>query len=210
MFESEKAAVDFSKQVTAHLWARQFLGACLQQGQSKFYFHWSSALSVCITTGMETELRGACPEFCSLKQISSRQGACWFSSTVEQRVFNQQNSAQGDMECPGSAFLMWAWSAQQGMHQINEWDLSMKGQRHCQVFPLQVCIAKCNSSPALDSVLCQDLLLGEGQGVEAGDSLEVAYTGWLFQNNGLGQVKTFLPPPNAEWDSPWKEPAHLA
>ncbi|KAM7003590.1 FK506-binding protein 15 isoform 3-T3 [Passerculus sandwichensis] len=55
-------------------------------------------------------------------------------------------------------------------------------------FSKQVCIAKCNSSPALDSVLCQDLLLGEGQGVEGGDSLEVAYTGWLFQNNGLGQV----------------------
>uniref|UniRef100_A0A8C0VMZ7 peptidylprolyl isomerase n=1 Tax=Cyanistes caeruleus TaxID=156563 RepID=A0A8C0VMZ7_CYACU len=55
-------------------------------------------------------------------------------------------------------------------------------------FSKQVCLAKCNSSPALDSVLCQDLLLGEGQGVEGGDSLEIAYTGWLFQNNGLGQV----------------------
>lgn len=87
------------------------------------------------------------------------------------------------------------------MHQIHQWDLSTKGQRHCQAFPLQVCIAKCNSCPALDSVLCQDLLLGEGQGVEGGDSLEVAYTGWLFQNNGLGQVKTCLSPLNAGWDS---------
>lgn len=69
MFESEKAAVDFSKQVTAHLWARQFLMAGLKQGQIKFYFHWSSALSVCITE-METDLRATCPEFCSLKQIS--------------------------------------------------------------------------------------------------------------------------------------------
>lgn len=59
----------------------------------------------------------------------------------------------------------------------------------------------------LDSVLYQDLLLGEGQGVEAGDSLEIAYTGWLFQNNGLGQVKTLLLPHNTECDSPWKEPA---
>lgn len=57
------------------------------------------------------------------------------------------------------------------------------------VLPLQVCIAKCNSSPSLDSVLYQDLIIGEGQGVEGGDALEVAYTGWLFQNNGLGQVK---------------------
>lgn len=114
------------------------------------------------------------------------------------------------MGCPGSAFLVWAWSVQQGMHQIHEWNLSIKGQRHCQAFPLQVCLAKCNSCPALESVLCQDLLLGEGQGVEGGDSLEVAYTGWLFQNNGIGQVKTFLAPLNAEWASPWQEPAHPA
>lgn len=44
----------------------------------------------------------------------------------------------------------------------------------------------------LESVLYQDLVLGEGQGVEGGDSLEIAYTGWLFQNNGLGQVKDIL------------------
>jgi len=74
----------------------------------------------------------------------------------------------------------------------SEWPEALIG------FLLQVCIAKCNSSPALDSVLCQDLVLGEGQGVEGGDSLEIAYTGWLFQNNGLGRVKTFLLPPNTK------------
>ncbi|XP_045152526.1 FK506-binding protein 15 [Echinops telfairi] len=55
-------------------------------------------------------------------------------------------------------------------------------------FSKQVCIAKCNSAPALDVVLAQDLTVAEGSAVEVGDSLEVAYTGWLFQNHGLGQV----------------------
>ncbi|XP_066057655.1 FK506-binding protein 15 isoform X2 [Chamaea fasciata] len=68
------------------------------------------------------------------------------------------------------------------------WSIMFESEKAAVDFSKQVCIAKCNSSPALDSVLCQDLLLGEGQGVEGGDSLEVAYTGWLFQNNGLGQV----------------------
>nr|XP_054502256.1 FK506-binding protein 15 isoform X3 [Agelaius phoeniceus] len=72
--------------------------------------------------------------------------------------------------------------------QRQNWSIMFESEKAAVDFSKQVCIAKCNSSPALDSVLCQDLLLGEGQGVEAGDSLEVAYTGWLFQNNGLGQV----------------------
>nr|XP_030142758.3 FK506-binding protein 15 isoform X2 [Taeniopygia guttata] len=72
--------------------------------------------------------------------------------------------------------------------QRQNWSIMFESEKAAVDFSKQVCIAKCNSSPALDSVLCQDLLLGEGQGVEGGDSLEVAYTGWLFQNNGLGQV----------------------
>uniref|UniRef100_A0A8C3JIK3 peptidylprolyl isomerase n=1 Tax=Calidris pygmaea TaxID=425635 RepID=A0A8C3JIK3_9CHAR len=72
--------------------------------------------------------------------------------------------------------------------QRQNWSIMFESEKAAMDFSKQVCIAKCNSSPGLDSVLCQDLLLGEGQGVEAGDSLEVAYTGWLFQNNGLGQV----------------------
>ncbi|KAJ7308051.1 hypothetical protein JRQ81_008554 [Phrynocephalus forsythii] len=39
-----------------------------------------------------------------------------------------------------------------------------------------------------DTVMYQDLMVGEGQGVEVGDALEVVFTGWLFQNSGLGQV----------------------
>ncbi|XP_023578965.1 FK506-binding protein 15 isoform X2 [Octodon degus] len=52
----------------------------------------------------------------------------------------------------------------------------------------QVCIAKCNSTSSLEAVLSQDLVVAEGSAVEVGDSLEVAYTGWLFQNHVLGQV----------------------
>ncbi|XP_028021274.2 FK506-binding protein 15 isoform X7 [Balaenoptera acutorostrata] len=52
----------------------------------------------------------------------------------------------------------------------------------------EVCIAKCNSTSSLDSVLSQDLIVVEGPAVEVGDSLELAYTSWLFQNHGLGQV----------------------
>lgn len=46
-----------------------------------------------------------------------------------------------------------------------------------------------NCGGPLDSVLIQDLLLGEGKDAENGDSLEVAYTGWLLQNQTIGTVK---------------------
>ncbi|XP_054030530.1 FK506-binding protein 15 [Dryobates pubescens] len=72
--------------------------------------------------------------------------------------------------------------------QRQNWSIMFESEKAAMDFSKQVCIAKFNSCPALDSVLCQDLLLGEGQAAEGGDSLEVAYTGWLFQNNGLGQV----------------------
>uniref|UniRef100_A0A6Q2YK93 peptidylprolyl isomerase n=1 Tax=Esox lucius TaxID=8010 RepID=A0A6Q2YK93_ESOLU len=51
-----------------------------------------------------------------------------------------------------------------------------------------VCLAKVNSAPFLEVVVVQDLALGEGQAVESGDSLEVAYTGWLLQNHAVGQM----------------------
>lgn len=59
----------------------------------------------------------------------------------------------------------------------------------CFDFGSQVCIAKCNSTSSLDAVLSQDLIVAEGPAVEVGDSLEVAYTNWLFQNHALGQVR---------------------
>lgn len=69
------------------------------------------------------------------------------------------------------------------------WAAPTPPNAHGLVLLFQLCIAKYNSGPPSDSVLFQDLIIGEGQGVEVGDSLEVAFTGWLFQNCGLGQVK---------------------
>ncbi|EMP28372.1 hypothetical protein UY3_14554 [Chelonia mydas] len=72
--------------------------------------------------------------------------------------------------------------------QRQNWSIMFESEKAAMDFSKQLCIAKCNSIPSLDSVVYQDLVVGEGQGLEVGDSLEVAYTGWLFQNNGLGQV----------------------
>ncbi|KAM9271515.1 FK506-binding protein 15 isoform 6-T6 [Morus bassanus] len=72
--------------------------------------------------------------------------------------------------------------------QRQNWSIMFESEKAAMDFSKQVCIAKCNSFPVLDSILYQDLVLGEGQGVEVGDSLEIAYVGWLFQNHGLGQV----------------------
>lgn len=72
----------------------------------------------------------------------------------------------------------------------NNWmSTELKLSLCCFDFIAQVCIAKCNSISSLDSVLSQDLIVIEGPAVEVGDSLEVAYTSWLFQNHGLGQVR---------------------
>lgn len=60
----------------------------------------------------------------------------------------------------------------------------------CVLF--QVCLAKANCASPLEVPVTQDLVPGEGQGVENGDSLEVAYTGWLLQNRTIGQVGTLL------------------
>ncbi|XP_054854296.1 FK506-binding protein 15 [Eublepharis macularius] len=72
--------------------------------------------------------------------------------------------------------------------QRQNWSVMFESEKAAVDFSKQLCIAKYNSIPSPDSVLHQDLILGEGQGVEIGDSLEVAFTGWLFQNCGLGQV----------------------
>ncbi|XP_053137976.1 FK506-binding protein 15 isoform X2 [Hemicordylus capensis] len=72
--------------------------------------------------------------------------------------------------------------------QRQNWSIMFESEKAALDFCQQLCIAKYNSSPSADSVLYQDLIIGEGQGVEAGDSLEVAFTGWLLQNGALGQV----------------------
>ncbi|XP_073674797.1 FK506-binding protein 15 isoform X2 [Garra rufa] len=72
--------------------------------------------------------------------------------------------------------------------QRQNWSLMFESEKAATDFCKEVCLAKVNSSGALDSVLIQDLILGEGQAVESGDSLEVAYTGWLLQNYTIGQM----------------------
>ncbi|KAM5328000.1 FK506-binding protein 15 isoform 2-T2 [Glossophaga mutica] len=72
--------------------------------------------------------------------------------------------------------------------QRQNWSIMFESEKAAVEFSKQVCIAKCNSTPSLDAVLSQDLIVTEGPAVEVGDSLEVAYTSWLFQNHALGQV----------------------
>ncbi|XP_058015310.1 FK506-binding protein 15 isoform X2 [Ahaetulla prasina] len=72
--------------------------------------------------------------------------------------------------------------------QRQNWSLMFESEKAAVEFGKQLCLAKYNSSPSPDSVTCQDLILGDGPAVEMGDALEVAFTGWLFQNSALGQV----------------------
>ncbi|KAK3566032.1 hypothetical protein QTP86_024566 [Hemibagrus guttatus] len=72
--------------------------------------------------------------------------------------------------------------------QRQNWSLMFESEKAATDFCKEVCLAKANCSSPLEMLVIQDLLLGEGQGVENGDSLEVAYTGWLLQNHTIGQV----------------------
>ncbi|XP_041854809.1 FK506-binding protein 15 isoform X2 [Melanotaenia boesemani] len=72
--------------------------------------------------------------------------------------------------------------------QRQNWSLMFESDKTSSGFCKEVCLAKANSASALDSVVIQDLSLGEGQAVENGDSLEVVYTGWLLENHTIGQV----------------------
>ncbi|GAB1288557.1 FK506-binding protein 15 [Apodemus speciosus] len=72
--------------------------------------------------------------------------------------------------------------------QRQNWSIMFESEKAAVSFNKQVCVAKCNSTSSLDTVLWQDLVAAEGPAVETGDSLEVAYTGWLLQNHMLGQV----------------------
>ncbi|XP_040897863.1 FK506-binding protein 15 isoform X2 [Toxotes jaculatrix] len=72
--------------------------------------------------------------------------------------------------------------------QRQNWSLMFESEKTLSDFCKQVCLAKVNSAASLEAVVVQDLSLGEGQGVENGDSLEVVYTGWLLQNHTIGQM----------------------
>ncbi|XP_053480083.1 FK506-binding protein 15 isoform X2 [Ictalurus furcatus] len=68
------------------------------------------------------------------------------------------------------------------------WSLMFESENAATDFCKEVCLAKANCVSPLEMVVIQDLVLGEGQGVENGDFLEVAYTGWLLQNHTIGQM----------------------
>lgn len=72
--------------------------------------------------------------------------------------------------------------------QRQNWSLMFDSEKASCDFCKEVCLAKANSSASLDAAVVQELFLGEGQGVETGDSLEVVYTGWLLQNHTIGQM----------------------
>ncbi|XP_035392401.1 FK506-binding protein 15 isoform X2 [Electrophorus electricus] len=72
--------------------------------------------------------------------------------------------------------------------QRQNWSLMFESEKAATDFCKEVCLAKANSGAPLEAVVTQDLVSGEGQEVEHGDSLEVAYTGWLLQKHTIGQV----------------------
>ncbi|RVE68728.1 hypothetical protein OJAV_G00094320 [Oryzias javanicus] len=72
--------------------------------------------------------------------------------------------------------------------QRQNWSLMFESEKSSSDFCKEVCLAKANSVASLDSVVIQDLCPGEGKAVETGDSLEVVYTGWLLQNQAIGQM----------------------
>ncbi|GAA6089094.1 FK506-binding protein 15 isoform X1, partial [Tachysurus ichikawai] len=72
--------------------------------------------------------------------------------------------------------------------QRQNWSLMFESEKASTDFCKEVCLAKANCSSPLEMLVTQDLLLGEGEGVENGDALEVAYTGWMLQNHIIGQM----------------------
>uniref|UniRef100_A0A4W5RM72 FKBP prolyl isomerase family member 15a n=1 Tax=Hucho hucho TaxID=62062 RepID=A0A4W5RM72_9TELE len=68
------------------------------------------------------------------------------------------------------------------------WSLMFDSEKAGVDFCKELCVARWNSETTVDTLLTQDLLLGEGQVVNYGDTVEVAFTGWLLQNHNIGQV----------------------
>lgn len=52
----------------------------------------------------------------------------------------------------------------------------------------QVAICKASAAGTSLTLLKQDLQLGEGVAVSKGDSVDVKYIGWLFENNAIGKM----------------------
>ncbi|XP_042580108.1 FK506-binding protein 15 isoform X2 [Cyprinus carpio] len=72
--------------------------------------------------------------------------------------------------------------------QQQNWSLMFDLAKSRPEFCKEVCMARWNSEALSDSLVTQDLVQGEGQAVDVGDTVEVAYSAWLLQNHSLGQV----------------------
>ncbi|XP_039514485.1 FK506-binding protein 15 isoform X2 [Pimephales promelas] len=72
--------------------------------------------------------------------------------------------------------------------QQQSWSLMFDSEKSRPEFCKEVCVARWNSDASSDTLISQDLAQGEGQAVDVGDSVEVAYSGWLLQNHSLGQI----------------------
>ncbi|KAJ8300576.1 LOW QUALITY PROTEIN: hypothetical protein KUTeg_022095 [Tegillarca granosa] len=68
------------------------------------------------------------------------------------------------------------------------WSIMFDTEQSALQFAKQVTIAMaCSMGSSFNTLLSQDLVLGEGGSLESGDNVEVKYTGWLFTNNTIGQ-----------------------
>ncbi|BFZ20600.1 hypothetical protein BsWGS_23638 [Bradybaena similaris] len=67
------------------------------------------------------------------------------------------------------------------------WSLMFETTDAAEKFAKEIALAKANCGAVTD-LIQQDLSLGEGGGLETGDSAEVKYTGWLLTNGALGKV----------------------
>ncbi|KAL7838354.1 hypothetical protein AOLI_G00267580 [Acnodon oligacanthus] len=72
--------------------------------------------------------------------------------------------------------------------QRQNWSLKFDTEKAVLDFSKEVCLARWNSQACVDTLMVQDLLQGEGQAVDVGDTVDVVFTGWLFQNHTIGQM----------------------
>ncbi|XP_014775717.1 FK506-binding protein 15 isoform X2 [Octopus bimaculoides] len=103
--------------------------------------------------------------------------------TKEKQVTNVIITKSFTFTMQPNNYAMFYDAAKQG------WSILFESEQIAHKFAREIAIAKsklCDS--ALDTVIIQDLVLGEGNSLETGDSAEVKYTGWLLTNKKLGQV----------------------
>ncbi|XP_036363699.1 FK506-binding protein 15 isoform X2 [Octopus sinensis] len=103
--------------------------------------------------------------------------------TKEKQVTNVTITKSFTFTMQPNNYAMFYDAAKQG------WSILFESEQVAHKFAKEIAIAKSKSCDgALDTVIIQDLVHGEGNPLETGDSAEVKYTGWLLTNKKLGQV----------------------